>query len=139
MAKRKLRVQDAEKWLVLSDPHYPFQNKPYIKAIKRFAQDLEPDAIVINGDGLDFYDLSRFNKNPKRQFKLKEEIAEYHGLLAHGTPFGPTLPYRREPRAACSHIFVAPSPGTFWTKGYDSTGIVVRVRWDYATVSMVAA
>ena len=72
MAKRKLRVQDAEKWLVLSDPHYPFQNKPYIKAIKRFAQDLDPHVVVLNGDGLDFYDLSRFNKNPERRFKLKE-------------------------------------------------------------------
>ena len=91
MTKRKLRVQDAEKWLVLSDPHYPFQHKKYIKAIKRFARDLQPDVIVVNGDGLDFYDLSRFNKNPQRRFKLQEEIEEYkHDFLGYWHMAHPT-------------------------------------------------
>lgn len=77
MAKKKLDVHDAERWIVLSDTHYPYQNKKFVKAIKRFAIDFDPHVVVMNGDGLDFYDLSRFDKNPRRRFKLEDEIREF--------------------------------------------------------------
>lgn len=73
----KLKVADAERWLVISDPHYPFQHKRFMSAIKKFAGDFDPHVVVLNGDGPDFYDMSRFNKNPERRFKLQDEVDEF--------------------------------------------------------------
>jgi len=75
--KLKLKVEDAERWLVLSDPHYPFHHKKFLNTVKKFAGDFDPHVVVLNGDGHDFYDMSRFDKNPERRFKLQEEIDEF--------------------------------------------------------------
>jgi len=72
--EKERRLGSPERWLVLSDQHYPYHHRRFIKAVKRFAADYDPHHIVINGDGLDFYDLSRFNKNPERRFKLQKDI-----------------------------------------------------------------
>lgn len=80
MARKKntnLKMEDSERWLVLSDPHYPFQHKKYLDAIKNFAGDFDPHTVVLNGDGIDFYDLSRFDKDPGRRFKLQEQVDEF--------------------------------------------------------------
>lgn len=49
---------------VASDIHFPYQDD---KAVKRFVTDCflnQPDIIILNGDLLDFYKLSRFSKDP---------------------------------------------------------------------------
>ena len=58
-------IIDAKKVLVMSDVHLPYHDVPAISAAIEFAQNEDIDAILLNGDTLDFYTLSRFIRDPK--------------------------------------------------------------------------
>ena len=55
----------AKRLLVLSDIHIPYHNIEALTCAFDFAKSEKPDAILLNGDTLDFFGLSRFAKDPK--------------------------------------------------------------------------
>jgi predicted phosphodiesterase len=55
----------AKRLLVLSDIHIPYHNIESLTCAFDFAKSEKPDAILLNGDTLDFFGLSRFSKDPK--------------------------------------------------------------------------
>ena len=55
----------AKRLLVLSDIHIPYHNIEALTCAFDFAKNEKPDAILLNGDTLDFFGLSRFAKDPK--------------------------------------------------------------------------
>ena len=55
----------AKRLLVLSDIHIPYHNIEALTCAFDFAKQEKPDAILLNGDTLDFFGLSRFSKDPK--------------------------------------------------------------------------
>jgi predicted phosphodiesterase len=59
--------------LVLSDIHFPYHCKQSLMVALRFGRDMDVDAIILNGDILDFYQLSKFSKNPKNK-SVKDEL-----------------------------------------------------------------
>ncbi len=67
------------KVLIGSDFHIPFQDKDAVDCFIEKAIELQPEAIVINGDLLDFYRLSRFSKGEGRN--PMEEIIEAKTIL----------------------------------------------------------
>lgn len=67
------------KVLVGSDFHIPFQDKDAVDCFIDKAIELQPEAIVINGDLLDFYRLSKFAKGEGRN--PMEEIIEAQTIL----------------------------------------------------------
>ena len=58
------RIQ-AKRVLVLSDIHIPYHSLDALTAAIDFGKDEKPDAILLNGDTIDFHGLSRFVKDPK--------------------------------------------------------------------------
>lgn len=64
---------------IASDFHYPFQDESAIAAFLTYVTVRQPDYIVLNGDLLDFYRLSRFSKGEGRN--PKEEIDMVKGFL----------------------------------------------------------
>jgi len=60
-------VLDAKRLLVMSDIHIPYHNINAITAVLDFAKKEKPDAVLLNGDTLDFFQLSRFVKDPKKR------------------------------------------------------------------------
>jgi predicted phosphodiesterase len=58
-------VLDAKRLLVLSDIHIPYHSIDAISCAFDYAKGEKPDAILLNGDTLDFFGLSRFAKDPK--------------------------------------------------------------------------
>jgi predicted phosphodiesterase len=56
---------DAKRLLVLSDIHIPYHSIDALTCAFDYAKDEKPDAILLNGDTLDFFGLSRFAKDPK--------------------------------------------------------------------------
>lgn len=62
------------KFIVISDIHYPYHDAKAIKCVLDFIQDKEIDTIILNGDILDFYDVSSFDKDPDRVNSLQKEI-----------------------------------------------------------------
>jgi hypothetical protein len=59
-----------------TDEHFPFQNDRAREVALKIVQDFDPDVLPAGSDGLDFYKLSHFDRDPKRmsQFTLTEEI-----------------------------------------------------------------
>lgn len=59
--------------LVASDIHFPYEDKAAVTAFIREAGTRKPDVVVLNGDLLDFYKLSKFSKDPSGK-NPEEEI-----------------------------------------------------------------
>ena len=62
------------KFIVLSDIHFPYQDDKAIKAALNFIKTNPVDTIILNGDILDFYDVGSFDKDPARINSLQKEI-----------------------------------------------------------------
>lgn len=58
-------VIDPTKLLVLSDIHFPYQDDVALGTALEYGQKYQPDHIHLNGDIIDFYGCSRFNKDPR--------------------------------------------------------------------------
>ena len=71
---RRLKLDNNVKVLVLGDLQIPFQDNPSLSAIGRFAADYMPDLEIYNGDVLDAYSISSFDRNPSRLFNLQREL-----------------------------------------------------------------
>ena len=57
----------AKRLLILSDIHIPYHSIDAITCALDYAVKEKPDAILLNGDTLDFFALSRFSKDPKKR------------------------------------------------------------------------
>lgn len=76
------------KILIASDFHIPFQDNRAVNAFLSYAIDTQPEVIVLNGDLLDFYRLSKFVKSDGRN--PREEITEAKIILENlreGCPY----------------------------------------------------
>lgn len=62
------------KFVVLSDTHFPYHDDKALKAVYKFLEQHPVDTIILNGDILDFYDVSSFDKDPSRINSLQKEI-----------------------------------------------------------------
>lgn len=74
--------------LVLSDIHIPFHDLEALTTALEFGAAREPDVILLNGDILDCYDISRFMKEQDRP-SMVDEIGmgiEFLGLLREQFP-----------------------------------------------------
>jgi len=63
-----------EKHVNLGDTHGVFVDQPTWATVLDFIRDFKPDQINLLGDIADFYDISRFDKNPNRRVVLAKEI-----------------------------------------------------------------
>jgi hypothetical protein len=59
-----------------TDEHHPFQDDEAIELALRIVEDFQPDEIIVGSDGIDFYSISKFSKDPERLkgFTLQAEI-----------------------------------------------------------------
>lgn len=73
---------DYERSVFLPDAHFPYVDKPAFATALAFVKHFKPDVVWILGDWADFYQLSRFDKNPDRRFQLQSELDEIQVALA---------------------------------------------------------
>lgn len=84
--KRAKNIKDLELKLkegtivVGSDFHIPFQDIQAVEAFRKYCTRVQPEVIVLNGDVLDMFMLSRFTKGEGRN--PLEEISECRELLS---------------------------------------------------------
>jgi hypothetical protein len=72
---------DGARLISLSDTQYPFADEPLVEAVERFMRDWQPDDVLYNGDIQDMYEISDFDKDPKRQFNLTAELDMGRAML----------------------------------------------------------
>jgi UDP-2,3-diacylglucosamine pyrophosphatase LpxH len=66
---------------VISDIHIPFHDRDALAVCLEYLKDIRPNQIILNGDIIDFYSVSRFQKDPMRIDTLQSEIDETRALL----------------------------------------------------------
>ncbi len=72
---------DGYKIIIVNDTQIPFQDPKTLQAVHKFWDDFGPDLEVYNGDIIDFYSISSFDKNPTRAFKLQDELDDTYAWL----------------------------------------------------------
>jgi len=63
-----------ERILVLNDFHIPFQDRKTLDNVYSCIKDMKPNKIYLLGDIIDFYSVSRFDKDPTRALTLEKEL-----------------------------------------------------------------
>ena len=77
--------------LVLSDLHIPYHNIKAITTAIKYGQDEKVNCIIINGDLLDFYMYSKFQKDPRKR-SAKHEIEAGIDFLTQLRSLFPHIP-----------------------------------------------
>jgi len=67
-------VKAAEKNAVISDLHIPFEDPKAIDCALDYLKAYKPNKVIIDGDLLDFYSLSTFDRCPDRKETVTDEI-----------------------------------------------------------------
>lgn len=78
-----------ETYLIISDVHFPYQDKLTLNSVYNFALDFQPNVIVQLGDLIDCYALSKYSKDPTRLLQFQKEIdlaANFWKKLDHICP-----------------------------------------------------
>ena len=77
---------NASRILLLSDIHIPYHNIESLTATLDYAKNENPDCILLNGDTIDFFQLSRFCKEPgKRSFAHELDSFKQFFEILHKT------------------------------------------------------
>ena len=75
------KTKEFEKSVVINDLHAPFHDKKALELTLKFMRSFKPDKIFINGDFLDCYAISHFDKPLHIEEKLCDEIEEAKTIL----------------------------------------------------------
>ncbi|MGV9141317.1 MAG: metallophosphoesterase family protein [Promethearchaeota archaeon] len=75
-------VAKESKNLVISDLHVPYHDDSAVNCMFKYAKDYKPTRVVINGDLIDFYSLSDFDKCPERKDNITDEIYKSREFLS---------------------------------------------------------
>lgn len=65
-------LKNKESVIFFSDLHIPFENQNNLQLSINYVKDIKPDKIILGGDIIDFYKISKFTKNPKEKNILEE-------------------------------------------------------------------
>jgi predicted phosphodiesterase len=85
-------MTDSRRTLEYSDAHVPYHDPYALELAVRIIAVLQPDRIILNGDAVDFYEVSDFDKNPDRLHEggLQREIDGLGEFLAEVLRAKPT-------------------------------------------------
>jgi len=65
-----------EKAIVVNDLHIPFQDRQAVKLFLKFVKFWKPERIFLNGDVMDFWEISRFTKPINIKSRLSDELSD---------------------------------------------------------------
>jgi predicted phosphodiesterase len=86
-------ILKAKRLAVLSDVHVPYHSIDAITAAFDKIAEEKPDAILLNGDTIDFYGLSRFMKDPRKR-SVAHELQALNEFLDVLQQFGAKIYYK---------------------------------------------
>jgi predicted phosphodiesterase len=77
----------------LSDFHVPYHDVYAVEAAIRYLKDWQPDLVIVGGDLLDCYSISRFPLDPGRKEKLQDEIDQAQDVVERVDKLGCDVHY----------------------------------------------
>jgi hypothetical protein len=67
--------------MVIGDTHFGMENWKVLDLFLEAVRQIKPAMVVLNGDTLDMFAISRYPKDIRHTYSLKHERAEYHKFL----------------------------------------------------------
>lgn len=67
--------------MVIGDIHFGMENWKVLELFLKTVEEIKPSFIALNGDTLDMFSISRYPKDVRHKFSLKEERERYHKFL----------------------------------------------------------
>lgn len=67
--------------IVIPDIYVPYHDMTAIRVIVKVIKALEPDYLIVLGDSLDFYQLSKFDKDPLRKTTVSSDVQNFKKVL----------------------------------------------------------
>jgi hypothetical protein len=80
--KTKINKELSDYCVIIGDMHFPCQHKPTIDIFFETIRELQPKTIILNGDTLDMFAISRYPKDIRTNYTLLQERIEYHKFLS---------------------------------------------------------
>jgi hypothetical protein len=68
--------------VIIGDTHFPCQHKPTIDIFFETIRELQPRTIILNGDTLDMFAISKYPKDIRTNYSLLDERVEYHKFIS---------------------------------------------------------
>ena len=81
-------IHGAQRIAILSDIHFPFHDEVALEAAIEHCAKINPTIVLLNGDIIDGYEQSRFDKDPRRRTAVAElqMLKELFAYLRHRFP-----------------------------------------------------
>lgn len=73
--------QKSKRYLIVPDIHIPYHDLSFIALVSKLLRVLKPNGIVQLGDALDFWQISRFDKNPLRKRSMMDDVKMYSEII----------------------------------------------------------
>src|SRR4051794_36175653 len=116
--------------VVISDLHCPELDPAAFGAALSFIKDTRPDFLFLNGDIVDFYEISSFDKDPKRFGQTAEELEMANDVLDQLYNASPTtitrVLYGNHEHRLTRKLYEVPEILPFFTKSLDPNEIIAR-------------
>jgi predicted phosphodiesterase len=77
----RVTTKKQTKVIAIGDVHVPFHDPVALDLFLRVSKTIKPSALIVAGDFIDFYAISRFVRTPERRLLLAEEIRQARELL----------------------------------------------------------
>lgn len=74
-------AKEKKTFAIINDTQNPYQDVVTMGLVERFLQEIELDYLLYNGDIHDFYQISKFDKNPDRVDDLQKDIDDTRVML----------------------------------------------------------
>ncbi len=109
-----------ERVVVLSDMHVPYHDQACESLVLRFLQEFAPTTLIIDGDVIDFYALSTFDREPSRRFDLAKDIQTTQNYMAE---------LKKAVPATCKTVLIGGNHEDrlrkyLWSRAPELTGVV---------------
>lgn len=79
--------------LIFTDVHVPFHDTAALELMYAVASIVRPTRIINLGDFIDYYSISKFNKDPARILRLQDDIDEAQDILEKQREIMGDIPY----------------------------------------------
>lgn len=71
----------SRRYVFLSDLHVPYHDEDALELVCRFLKWFRPHTVYLIGDIADFYQVSSYDKDPKRLLKLQDDLDQCYAIL----------------------------------------------------------
>lgn len=80
--QKNIKAEHSDYCVIIGDTHFPMHHQPTIDIFFETVRSLKPKTIILNGDTVDMFAISKYPKDIRHNYSLLDERIAYHKFLA---------------------------------------------------------